>query len=459
MIKNLCAFALGVCLLAAVANKAQPERTFKSPEIYEFSKRIADISTDKIWPGFDFQNYTRLRGDHLDFSDDPENTSSEAFSWKLADPYFKELGLEEDLVITFHEAFHGFERDAKRKGGKWGAENSMLVFEYQESSARNNALFAIESRLLRLALESKGKSDLKEKVRQFLGVRLLRQAEIDPRFVEFEKGAELNEGLAEYAGTQAVVRGILSKHTSIPFTEADADAFLSKKYSMLDTIGQIGNNIRRKFYYTGSAEGFLLDRMMPEWKTKVQMDNATLQGLLAASIGKLPQSKEVNSFLTKYGYEKILGAEEVAVAQKKIEHQALLDKTLNQKGRRYVIDYSALAKPGGIRSFDPMNVTMIDTKMRVHTRSVTFASADGFTAAFSQPVIEDLDNRRYTTVIPETEHETIKIDGVEIDPSLVVNTRTFKTIEIAAANFKLQAKNGSIIIGNKEVAIKLLEHY
>jgi hypothetical protein len=461
MIRRISIFLTSVCFLANIG-PAQTTAKYRSTDIYEFSRQIADISKDGIWPGYDFRRYTRSGSDsgngYLYFSSAPDDKGPDVFVWRLTDEYFQDHSLEEDLVITFHEAFHAFESDPNRKGGKWGAENAMLLFEYQESSARSGALFNIEARILHQALQSKSKNDLKEKVRQFLGVRRLRQSEIDPRFVEFEKGAELNEGLAEYAGTKAVVLAIKAaekKRISIPFVDPTVETFLNKKYEMLDAITKVGQNIRRKFYYTGSVQGFLLDRLMPDWKAKVQIEGASLQDLLAVRVGKLPPPTDVNSFLAKYGYEKILGEEENAVAARRANNQMLLENTLGQKGRKYTIDYSALSNRVGIRTFDPMNVTMITPKLRIHTRNVTFAAEDVFTATFAQPVVEDLDNRQYTTVIPASQSESLKIDGVDIDLTRPLKTAFHKNLSINTAKFRFEAKSGSLEISGGEIHIVL----
>lgn len=454
-----------VCLLLTAEIFAQsPQTKLKSAEVLDYAEKIADSAKNQIWNEFDFRNFTRPKNDsdggYISFSTAPDNPDNETFVWKVVDDYFQNHSLEENISITFHEAFHAFQRDPKRKGMKWGAENSLLVFEYQESSARNNALFSIESRILQSALQSKNKSELIKKVQQFLAIRKLRQSELEPRFIEFEKGAELNEGLAEYAGTKAVLVGMRAakqKQISVSFVEPNADAYLSKKYEKLDSITKIGRNIRLKFYYTGSAQGFLLDRLMPDWKTKVQMEGKSLQDLLEASVGELPTEKTVEAILRQNGYLNILNEEEKQAAQRKADNQALLEKTLNQKGRKYIIDYSALSKPGGIRSFDPMNVTMITPKIRVHTRAVKFAGEDLFTADFSQPVVEDLGDKSYTTVVPVNENESITVDGSVADLRKPAEMQFSKSLVITSRNFNFQAVTGSIKISNEEIVIRLAD--
>jgi hypothetical protein len=463
--KRINVLAVAVCLLLGVQSFAQTETQtkLKSAQVYAYAKQIASVSNDQIWRGFDLIKYARLENEpsisQIVFSPELENPNNLVFA-RLSDEYFSNANLEDSLVITFHEAFHGFERDPKRIGGKWGAENSLLVFEYQETSARNNALFNIESRILYVALQSKNTGAMKQKLRQFLAIRGLRQSELDAHFVEFEKGAELNEGLAEYAGTKAVLVGIQAarrKQISIPFGFTDESAFLSRKFEMLDRITSVGKNVRRKFYYTGSAQAFLLDRLLPNWKTKVQMERSSLQELLENAVGQKKQSSQkiIDSALKQYNYEKILKEEEKSVAQRKEANQALLNSTLNQKGRRYVIDYSALNNPGGIRNFDPMNVVMITPKLRVHTRMVSFAAENSYKASFSQPVVEDLESRRYTTIVLENKSQSVLIDGEVLDLAKPTEKQFSKSLVITSANFKLEATAGTIKVMNQEIIVNL----
>ncbi len=434
---------------------------WNSKQIFDYSKRVSAVTKNQIWNELEPMKYIALKSEKesqfVAFSENFESSNS-SFSWRLTDEYFFKNTLEDNLVITFHEAFHAFAADKKRGGKEWKYENSMLIFEYQESSARNNALFNIEGKILNSALQTKNISQLKEKVRQFLAIRKLRQSEIEPRFIEFEKGAESNEGMAEYAGLNAVVLAMKlarQKKLEIKFTFSNPESFLANKYELLGAITNVGKNIRRKFYYTGSAQGFLLDRLMKDWKTKVQMDAEAVQDLLETAVGKTSTKGEIEKILTQYKYEKILAEEEQSVAKRKAENQSLLENTLNQKGRKYTINYSALTGWTGIRNFDPMNVTMISPKVRVHTRSVRFGNEKKFTAEFSQPVVEDLDKKEYTTFVAEK--ESVVADGKEIDLNKSGELKFDKSLAINSDNFKLEANAGVIRITKDSVAIEIFE--
>src|SRR4029079_17967692 len=88
------------------------------------------------------------------------------------------------------------------------------------------------------------------------------------RLVAFEKGAEANEGLAEYAGEKGVVaamQAVRDKKMTLALETLDPRERVGRKYGKLRTVTELGKNPRLRFYYTGSAQAFLLDRLPPGW--------------------------------------------------------------------------------------------------------------------------------------------------------------------------------------------------
>src|SRR5262249_39175485 len=258
------------------------------------------------------------------------------------------------------------------------SENTLDLFEYTESSARHNALFSIEGLLLFAALESGETDTIRERARQFLAVRRLRQSEREPRFTTFDKGAESNEGLAEYAGTGAflsIPRAVHEKKRAVPLAPLDARRYLLGKYTKLKSISQAGKNARLRFYYTGSAQALLLDRLLPDWKKKVQFDAMAVQDILAEAAKFAPAEAQAltDAALAGHRYEAVLKEQEALLAKKTAEAQALRDSMLNRKGRRFTLDVSGLGKLGDYRNFDPMNVTPVGKQTRVHTRTLKVA--------------------------------------------------------------------------------------
>jgi len=455
---------LVVCLLCftlslnGLAQQAATER--KAVELLDYASQVAAAAGDEIWPGFDARQYSFVMTD----ADAGEYTigfggqSKESARKAMMSFDMRSYGLEDGIALIFHEAFHVFERDAARRGAKWRVENSMLVSQYPETSARNNALFNIESQILHSAMHSADKAAAKRKAREFIAVRKMRQGELDSQFVEFEKGLESNEGLAEYAGVKAVfaaIEAVVKKRAVIPFKNLDKNNYIANRFERLRRITRVGRNSRLRFYDTGAAQALLLDRLTPGWKKRVQATAAAIQDLVEeASVDSGDALKQIaESALRQYGYEDVLKSEEEIAERKLAERRALLDSVLNSRGRRYVIDVSARGRMGDLTSFDPMNVTMVGDEKRVHTRMLSVAQAGSYKATFEQPVVEDIAGKRYVTISKPDQNEVV-VDGSPLNIAAPVE-RSFQTIRIVTPGFKFEASSGVVVINEQGVTVRV----
>jgi hypothetical protein len=457
---------LAVCLFVlGPAAAGQPETADNKAvlQLFRDATRLADVLADDVWPGFDARRYSAVVTDRktgavsLGYSADPPGPGRKMFMTFGAD-YFRKQTPEENVLTTFHEAFHGFQRDAKRKGARWGVENIMHLFDYAAVPVRNGALFAVEGRILGAALQDPDAESARKKVRQFLAVRKLRQGELGPRLAAFEKAAELNEGLAEYAGARAVVLGMKAlkrQGEKGPFATLDDAGFLREKYAKLRTLLDLGRNDRLKFYYTGSAQAFLLDRLRPGWKGEVQEKAAAVQDLLAQAVGPdtIAGEELATAALREYGYETAAREAEKAAARRKAEGEALLDGLHKQKGLHVTLVVAELGRIGDYQGFDPMNVTVLDRARRLHTRMVNVGQRDRYRAEFSQKVLEDRQKMEYVTVVPEGERLTATLDGAALDLSRPGRRVIEKKLEIASPHFRLEVNAGEITVTDAGVVV------
>jgi hypothetical protein len=433
----------------------------KTAEVYETATRLAAALKDQIWPGYDARRYMATVTDKatgqtaLRISPDPKAERARIIM-TLDDAYLRKQTPEENVLLVFHECFHAFEHDAARPGARWKFENAFHLFDYAGLPARNNALFAIEGQLLYAALRAESAEDTRKKVRQFLAVRGLRQGELEAPLVDFEKGAESNEGMAEYAGTKAVVDGMAAakeKRVEAMFSHTDGPRYLQEKYDKLNSVTRIGNNDRLKFYYTGSAQGLLLDRLSPGWKEKVQEKAAAVQDLLAGAVGGVPGREEAEAALRDHGYEMLLKQEEEEAKRRREKGEALLKSTLEQKGLRVTIDVSSLGRVGDYVSFDPMNVTVLGGNRRLHTRMVNVAQKDCYRAEFSQPVLEDREKKQYVTVVKG--EATATLDGAPLALDKPGRKPIAKKLVIAAPQFRLEAEAGEVEVTDDGVVVRV----
>jgi hypothetical protein len=447
---------------AAGAPDPSPENQ-KLVEVHETTIRLAAALRDQVWPGYDARKYTVVATDKktgqkvLRIIPNPKSERP-GIIITLDGAYFRKHTPEENVSLVFHEAFHAFEHDPARSGARWRFENAFHLFDYASLPARNNALFAIEGQLLYAVLLATKEEDVRKKVRQFLAVRGLRQSELDAPLVAFEKGAESNEGMAEYAGTKAVLAGmqaVKEKRVAAVFSFTDGPRHLREKYKKLQSITRIGNNDRLKFYYTGSAQGLLLDRLSPGWKEKLQAKAAAVQDLLAGAVGGVPDRKEADSALHTYGYETVLKEEEAQAKRRKEAGEALLKSALEKKGRRFTIDVSALGRVGDYMSFDPMNATVLDRTRRLHTRMVHFAQKDLYRAEFTQPVLEEREKKEYITVVKRDGEQTATLDGAPLALDKPARKPIAKKLVIATPHFRLEAEAGEVEVSEDGVVVRI----
>lgn len=454
------AAACSVLSVVATAQESVRDRQLVASAVFNYALQIT-TSGDQIWPGFDLRRYAFLKSgagsNEIRFTNDMEKKRP---SWAVGEDFYSQHSVEDDLVMTFHEAFHGFERDRTRKGAEWRTESAELVFEYPADSARNSVLFNIEGRILFSALQASDVSTLRKRLRQFISVRKLRQGELEPLLMSFEKDAELNEGLAEYAGTKAVLVGIKAanqQHISVPFQFRNVNDFIEKKFERFNSTAPAKNNFRTKFYDTGAAQGLLLDRLMPDWKMRVQEHGNALQELLeeATKFSGGNSQSMAESTLRQYGYADLLKDEEEVVAKRQAEAQAQLASLLNQKGQRYVIDVSAMGRVGEVQGFDPWNLIVVSRELRVHKRMLDVSEGGYYKVSFSQPVVEDRRKKQYITISAPETTQVILVDDVQLDTTKSGEKQFEKKLVITSPKFNLEAKAGVVIVTEKGIVIKL----
>ncbi|MBI3409890.1 MAG: hypothetical protein HY040_16245 [Planctomycetes bacterium] len=465
MLPTLPVFVLSLLLGAPPQAGEQTPESKKAVELFKTATQIAAAIEDQIWLGYDAGNYTFLDSDRdtgrtaIGFSPNPKTGTKEMF-FTLGGDFFLKNTPEENVLNIFHEAFHAFQQDRTRPGARWRRENSFVLFDYATLPPRNHALFAIEGKLLHAALKAPNGDDVKNKVRQFLAVRNLRQGELAAAIVSFEKGAESNEGLAEYAGVRAVLAGMdAAKQNRAPvaaFSYLDGPRYLQGKYAKLPTVTRIGRNDRLKFYYTGSAQALLLDRLLPSWKEKVQHKSAVLQDLLVEALGDAAPTKEdAEAALRDHNFEKVLQEEKAEADRKKADAEKLLTATLAEKGTRITIDVSSLGQIGAYKSFDPMNVTVLDPNRRLHTRMVQVAQKAHYQADFTQPVLEDRNKKEYVFVLKAGAKPTAELDGAPLALDKPARKQIEKRLVIATPSFRLAVEAGAIEIGEGGVVVRV----
>ena len=141
------------------------------------------------------------------------------------------------------------------------------------------------------ALRSNDSTRALELTRQFLALRAARResANLSHELIAYEQHREWLEGLARYAELETWRQAFISGYVPLSETNALDDfksykGFESRWSWELDQISRMANDAGDgRFYYTGMAQAYLLDQLMPDWKTRVMDDGIWLDDLLKSA--------------------------------------------------------------------------------------------------------------------------------------------------------------------------------
>lgn len=358
------------------------------------------------------------------------------------------------LGTSIHEAFHSYERSVMRQGTMFGSwENAMLVGTYPVFDVENEAAFALEGRKLRRALNASTTDEARRLAREFLSLREQRQRVLDSEFTEFEKLAEMNEGLAQYA----LIRGLAEVARLEGGTwERAARHEAGVESALLDSLLALSRrSVRRRFYATGSAIAILLDRLAGQaWKERLLRDNLNLQEALAlftgydslARVANVPPTGETGS-LTREARE--------SVARLKAIRTRQADSLLSLPGLRLTIDPTALG--AGVLQwcgFDPQNTLQTGDGRTLHMRFLQVCAGNNAKGELSRPAVQDDSSGVINLVLDPA---GLKITGDSIALALgegqSVDVRAF---QLEAPDVKLEARRARVARRGNTLSVLLL---
>ncbi|MBA2292231.1 MAG: hypothetical protein H0W15_07235 [Gemmatimonadales bacterium] len=238
-------------------------------------------------------------------------------------------------ALAVHEAFHVFQR---ARHPAW-AGNEADLFVYSTDNANALALRRLESAALRVALDATGAASACW-AHHALVTRGRRFGMLDSASIAYERGTELNEGLASYV--ERKVRG------------DNAVILPADEYGPAD--------VRVRAYATGLALAVLLDRHAPGWVTELESsDRHSLDELLSRAVA----TGQTCSFPAAA----VDSASQRAIAD--VDRQATLrasrlEAFRTRDGWRVIVESPSNALwPQG---FDPINVERLTTGAVLHRR-------------------------------------------------------------------------------------------
>ena len=174
---------------------------------------------------------------------------------------------------------------------------------------------------------------------------------MDTAFAAYERGTELNEGLATYVEMRAAGRRVVD----LPQAE----------------FGPA--EIRRRAYVTGAALALLLDRFKPGWPAEFEAnDHQTLDEALAAVARSAGNACTLDHAVTCRAEQKA----RADVAALEGERERRLAAFEGKPGWRVVVEAGG-GEPLWPQGFDPLNVERVGAGRVLHTRYLRLGNAAG----------------------------------------------------------------------------------
>jgi hypothetical protein len=251
-------------------------------------------------------------------------------------------------AIAVHELFHVYQR---ARHPKWQA-NEVELFTYPVDDPRALALRREETSALRRAVEAPTDEAMRCWARAFIDVRSRRFAAIAPEASTYERGTELNEGLARYVEHRAARRTVRL---------ADDPAAVQ---------------VRQRAYDVGAAIAAVLDRAQPDWRERLESSaNPTpwLDSTLASAVGPADRSIRCASTVAeRAGWATQASADVAGLVAERARTRA---EFLGRAGWRLEVDAGGAAFFP--QRFDPLNVSRLSSTEILHGRYLALQGSLG----------------------------------------------------------------------------------
>jgi hypothetical protein len=262
----------------------------------------------------------------------------------------KRRTLREQAALVIHETFHVFQRE---RHADWTAnEAELFVYPFEDADALR--LRRLETLALVRAGDARAKTSAACWAASALKLRAERFARIPAGSAAYERGTELNEGLASYV--EALAAGRTNRSGLAP------DDFAA-------------GEVRQRAYATGRALAMLLDRFGPGWKQRLEGgDKRPLDEMLGASLQSAPGAARC-----EFEPSVLQGASERArkdVFELTARRETLRRDFLARPGWRLEL-VAGEGSPLFPQGFDPLNVERVGPREVLHTRYLKLGGAAG----------------------------------------------------------------------------------
>lgn len=195
------------------------------------------------------------------------------------------------VALFAHETFHAWQAEQQPAQFAAAEDATRLQDQYPWYDDAFITAWQSELDLLTSALEATSQDEQKAYAQQFLQQRQTRRemANLSPELIAYEQQREWLEGTAKYvelASWEAASQA--EDFDSFLTADADFNQYNSFEQQWQRELAQMGRMADDegdgRFYYTGWAQATLLDRLLPNWKTRYMTEPISLETLLAESI-------------------------------------------------------------------------------------------------------------------------------------------------------------------------------
>jgi len=201
---------------------------------------------------------------------------------------------EVQISAVQHEYFHVVQ--AEMASQKFAQVEAVYpsAERYWDRDDEMQPAWRAEIDLLIEAVQSGSDSQASELARQFLAQRDQRRQDfrLEADLVAYERLLEWLEGTAKYVELRSWEEAFRDHgYLPLPQMEADPDfkgyeTFEARwKQELSQARRQAGQTGEVRFYYTGMLQAHLLDRLLPDWKTRIMEEGVFLEDLLREALG------------------------------------------------------------------------------------------------------------------------------------------------------------------------------
>ena len=369
--------------LGAASSEGVPRRPNEqdAPDVFAFVRALDEAASRAAWPGFDpsaipvalFDGARTILLRHPspppEFSPMPGRPGVLVAKGRhpaVTSNSTREIGgvrtatviatpaepVERTMLAVVEEVFHVF----------WLARHpafrpdELARYAYPLEDADNLRALLVEDEALARALESRSTTETARWAAAALDARRARVPAVAADVRAWETSLEMMEGSANYAARVAVGEPVQK------------------------TAGRLraprpADGIRWRFYDTGAAMCFVLDRLSPGWKERGERAPA------------LTTVEQVDESLRASGAEpaaleaavsaRILARVSADIASLGKRREEVRTSLLNRPGGRIVVELEEGAEPLRVRRFDPINLMVLARGEVAHPNYLTLESALG----------------------------------------------------------------------------------